>query len=524
MDLKFYCSLFLRRLHWFMLFLVIGSAIGITLAAVLPPVYVAQARLLVESEQIPGNLAESTVRTGATEQLQIIQQRILTRDTLVDMANRLDIYGNRAEGNRPQMTTDELVADMRGRISIITTGGAQRRGPATATLVAVNFEAPTARMSSRVTNELVTLIQRQDVEMRGGAARKTFDFFDQQVDRLDGVLARQSAAILEFKEENQEALPDSLDFRRSQQAAAQERQLQTEREIAALRDRRTRMESLRTQFEAQGRTPDAPARTPEEQQLQTLEEELSTLLTVLAPANPKVKLLEARVEGMRTRVDAQRALNISGAPTDEVGTPLSNFDLQMTELDGNIEYHVEQRDQLEQTLLNLATTIEATPGNAITLGTLERDYANTRVQYDQAVAKRATAETGRVIEDLRQGQRITVVEQAVVPSEPEKPNRRVIAAGGIGGGMMMGLAVVFLLELLNKGIRRPVDLTNRLGITPFATLPYYRTRAERIRRRMIILSILGFFLIAIPLSLWAVNTYVMPLDRLLSTVTQRLGS
>ncbi len=523
MDLKFYCSLFLRRLHWFLLFLVIGSAIGITLATVLPPVYVAEARLLVESEQIPGDLAQTTVRTGATEQLQIIQQRILTRDTLVDMANRLEIYGSRTNGERPRMTTDELVEDLRDRISIVTTGGAQRRGPATATLVGVNFEASTARMSARVTNELVTLIQRQDVEMRTGAARKTLDFFKQEVDRLDAVLARQSAAILEFKEENQEALPDSLDFRRSQQAGAQERQLQLEREIAALRDRRTRLESLRATLEQAERAPDTPARTPEEQQLKDLEEELATLLTVLAPANPKVKLLEARVEGLRTRVEAQRALNIPGEPTDDAGTPLSNFDLQMAELDGNIQYLVDQRDQLEQTLLNLATTIEATPGNAITLETLERDFANTRAQYDQNVAKRAEAETGDTIEALRQGQRISVVEQAVVPSEPEKPNRQVIAAGGIGGGMVLGLAVVVLLELLNKGIRRPVDLTNRLGITPFATLPYYRTRAELIRRRMIIFGILAFFLIAIPAGLWAFNTYVMPLDRFLDAITQRLG-
>lgn len=524
MDLKFYFSLFLRRLHWFMLFLVIGSAIGITLATVLPPVYVAEARLLVESEQIPGDLAETTVRVEAAEQLQIIEQRILTRDTLVDMANRLDVYGTRSEGRRPSMDTDELVEDMRDRVIFVVTGSSRRNEGAT--LISIGFEAPTARMATTVANELVTLIQREDVGMRTRVARQTLDFFNQQVDRLDGELARQSAAILEFKEENQDALPDSLDFRRSQQAAAQERQLQIEREISALRDRRSRLETLRAQFEEQGLSPDAPVQSPEEQQLKSLEEELSTLLTVLAPANPKVKLLEARVEGLRTRVEAQRKLNVS-APTsraDGLGTPLSNFDLQMADLDGNIGYLVDQRDQLEQTLLNLAATIEATPGNTITLETLERDFANTRAQYDENVAKRAEAATGDTIELLRQGQRISVVEQAVIPSEPEKPNRKVVAAAGVGGGMFLGLAMVALLELLNKGIRRPVDLTNRLGITPFATLPYYRTRAEAIRRRMIILSILGFFLIAIPLSLWAVNTYVMPLDRLLSTVTQRLGS
>ncbi len=520
MDFKFYFSLFLRRIHWFMLFLIIGSAIGLTLAVVLPPVYVAKARLLVESEQIPGDLAESTVRIEATEQLQIIKQRILTRETLVDMANRLEIYGPRGGGQRPRMTTDELVADMRTRVGIITSGGAQRRGPTLATLVDVNFEAATARMAATVTNELVTLIQRQDVEMRTGVAGRTLDFFEQEVDRLDAVLAAESAAILAFKEENQEALPDSLDFRRSQQAGAQERQVQLERELAGLNDRRSRMESLRAEFESSGQTPAGPDRTPEEIQLQALEEELATLLSVLAPANPKVKLLEARIAGLRARVEAQRAAR---GEVSDTGTPLTNFDLQMEQLEGQIEYLVSQRDQLDETLASLAASIEATPGNAITLETLERDYANSRREYDLAVAKRAQAQTGDIIEALRQGQRISVVEQAVVPSEPEKPNRKVVAAAGVGGGMFLGLAMVALLELLNKGIRRPVDLTNRLGITPFATLPYYRTRAELIRRRMIILCILGFFLIAIPAGLWAVDTYVIPLQRLLDMITARVG-
>ncbi len=128
-------------------------------------------------------------------------------------------------------------------------------------------------------------------------------------------------------------------------------------------------------------------------------------------------------------------------------------------------------------------SIEATPGNAITLSTLERDYANVRTQYDQAVANKARAETGDVIEALSKGQRISIIEQAVVPRDPERPNRALIAAGGVGGGMMLGLGMVLLLELRNAGIRRPVDLTTRLGIAPFATLPYYRTEGEILRRR-----------------------------------------
>ena len=519
MDLKFYFSLFMRRLHWFMLFLIVGSAIGLTLASVLPPVYVAQARLLVESEQIPGNLAESTVRIEATEQLQIIQQRILTRETLVDMSNRLDIYGTRDGQGRPRLDTDDLVADLRQRITFQITGTG-RRGNVGATFVAVGFEAPRARTAATVANELVTLIQREDVGMRTRVAGETLKFFEQEVDRLDAILATQKSEILRFKERNQDALPDSLDFRRSQQAANQERLLQLGRQEAALIDQRDRMESLRATFEAAGRDVDAAAQTPLEAELQNLREDLSAQLSILSPSNPKIRILEARIASMETRVEAERARR---GEVSEDGAPVSNFDLQTAELNGRLEFLVQEQAQIRDTLSDLARTIEATPGNAITLETLERDYSNTRTQYDQAVAKRAAAQTGDIIEALRQGQRISVVEQAVVPSEPTKPNRKLIAAAGIGGGFMAGLAFVTLLELLEKGIRRPVDLTNRLGIAPFATLPYYRTRAEQVRRRTIIFGVLGLLLVGIPAVLWAVDTYVMRLDRVLDMITARIG-
>ncbi|MGY9045529.1 hypothetical protein P775_06870 [Puniceibacterium antarcticum] len=519
MDLKFYLSLFLRRLHWFLLFLVIGSTIGLTLAKVLPPVYVAKARLLVESEQIPDDLAASTVKTEATEQLEIIQQRILTRDTLLEMANRLQVYAPQSGQSQQALDADSLVEDMRKRISIVTTGGTVARGPARATLVAVSFEAPSASLAASVTNELVTQILREDVAMRTRVARQTLEFFEQEVARLDKELAQRGATILSFKEKNQEALPDSLDFRRTQQAASQERLLQLEREAASLKDRRSRVVSLReTTNSMQGTTP-FQDQSPEQRQLQSLRDELSGLRAVLSSENPKIKLLETRIAAVEAVVENQ----IARAGVSGDGAPMSLYDVELADIDGQLDFNAAQRAQVEATLADLANSIEATPGNAITLDTLERDYANVRTQYDQAVANKARAETGDVIEALSKGQRISVIEQAVVPQEPERPNRAMIAAGGVGGGIALGLGMVVLLELLNAGIRRPADLTAKLGIQAFATLPYYRTRHEVLRRRSLIIIILGTFLIGIPITLWAVDTWYMPLDQLLNAVGRRIG-
>ena len=40
---------------------------------------------------------------------------------------------------------------------------------------------------------------------------------------------------------------------------------------------------------------------------------------------------------------------------------------------------------------------------------------------------------------------------------------------------------------------------------------------------MIIFGILGLFLIGIPLGLWAFDAYVIPIDRLINSFTQRMG-
>ena len=518
MDLRFYFALFLRRLHWFLLFVVIGATAGVTIATVLPPTYIAQSVLIVESEQIPSELASSTVQTQATEALQIIQQRILTRDRLIEMANRMRIYQGEA-AERPRMTADEIVTDLRERIFIVTTGqGSAPRGQSQATIVTVSFEAPTARLSADVTNEIVSMMLQENVALRTNVAGQTLDFFVEEVARLDRELAAQGAEILAFQEEHLNALPDSLDFRRSQQAAAQERLLQLEREQSVLRDRRTRLVTL---YEETGRVaPTAPeTQTPEERQLAALRDELTAALAVLSPSNPRIRLLESRIEALEAQMSATTG---SGPDAPVVDPQLTAYEIQLADIDGQLDFLDEQREQIQATLDALQASIAATPANAIVLDSLQRDYAAVQAQYEQAVANRARAETGDTIEALSKGQRITVIESAVPPQEPDSPNRPLIAVAGLVGGIALGVGLLALIELLNTAIRRPVDITSKLGITPLGTLPFVRTPWETRRRRIILVTAFAVVLVGLPAALWYVHTEITPLDTMLNRVLDRL--
>jgi hypothetical protein len=186
--------------------------------------------------------------------------------------------------------------------------------------------------------------------------------------------------------------------------------------------------------------------------------------------------------------------------------------VQLADLDGQLAFIARERAGIGTEMAALAASIAATPGNAITLETLERDYANIRVQYDQAVSSKARAETGDMIEALAKGQRISVIEQAVAPEEPDWPNRPLMAAAGVILGLMAGGGLVLALELLKGAVRRPEDLQRGLNLIPLVTLPYIATLAELRRRRLWQMAGLAALLLAPPLALWALHEFYLPLD------------
>ncbi|MFW2541562.1 GumC family protein [Primorskyibacter sp. 2E107] len=487
MDLGYYVRILLRRLPWLIILVGIGGGAGLYFAMTLPPVYEANARLLVESEQIPDELAASTVQTVATEQIQIIEQRILTREVLLEMANRLDIYADER-----QMPASDKVADLRDRIKISLQGGRNQ-----ATLVTVGFRADKAQQAATVTNEVVTLILKENVAMRTTVSGQTLDFFTQEVDRLGQEMSRLSARMLSFQEENLDSLPDSLDFRRSQQASVQERLAALDRNEDALKDRRNRLVEL---FENTGSVPvaeDGPQLTVEARQLLTLKREYANSVAVLSLDNPKIAVLRARIEALERVVAEQQSEASQNGDTgaEPMAPPPTAFELQLADIDAQIAATERQRAELENQMSDLVETIQATPGNTITLDAMQRDYQNLQVQYNQAVANKARAETGDMIEALSKGQRISLVEQAIAPQNPISPNRPLLLAGGLGGGLFLAIALIALLEFMNSAIRRPSELGDKLGIAALATVPYIETRQQIRRRRVVRVSAVAVVLL-----------------------------
>lgn len=505
LDLSYYFAVFLRRIHYFILVFALVSAAAVAAAFLLPAVYTARATLIVEGSQIPGPLQPPTIQAAAMEKLQVAEKNLMRRVNLLDTAQKLKTFKDLA-----RMTPDQIVQSMQDNTVITMSTG---RGEAT--IMTIAFDGETGPKAAAVVNEYVTIILSNDAQFRKTVAEDTVAIFDADVKRLDGVLSEMSAKILKFQEENKDALPNTLTYRLGQQQILQDRLSTTERDIALLKDQKDRMVAL---FEATGQISGTNVtQTPEAQQLAQFRQQLNSSLAVLSPTNPKIKQLEAQIRQVEKIVQAQQA------PAGAAGSPMSPIDVQIASMDAQMQGLDEQRKKLVDELQKLKDSIDRTPANQIALDAMNRDYTNIQDQYNTAVQKKAAAASGEQIELQSKGERLSVVEAASAPDTPTKPNRIMIAGAGIAAGASMGVALIVLLELLNRAVRRPKDLIRAFGITPLATIPYMRTPSETMTRRSGFVALLLLAVVGIPAAIYAVHVYVAPLDYIFGKLAEKIG-
>lgn len=450
---------------------------------------------------------------AALEQLQVVEQRLMTRANLLEIARKFAVLPEIAT-----MAPDDIVAAMRANTIIIKQAGRDQ-----ATLMSITFSAGNAQTAAAVVNDYVTRILTDNTAARTSQAQDTLQFFQQEVERLGANLSTQSAKILEFQNQNADALPGTLNYRMTEQSNLQERLGTIQRDIAGLEDQKRRLVEI---YRSTGQLEDERATppTPEEAQLAALETELAQSKAVLAPENPKVVLLQTRVNEMRAQVEAKAAEAAATLQVDgEADAPMTLLEIQASEIDSRIALLTEESDSITSQLAVLKESIDRSAGVSVQLEALLRDQANIQAQYDAATARLSAASTGERIAVLSKGQRIGVLDAATVPDTPARPNRTRITLMGGAVGLALGLGLVMLLELLNGSVRRSVDLERRLNIVPIGVIPYVATPGEVLRRRLLILLMVLVVLGGVPGLAWLVDTYYMPLDLVLEKVTSKLG-
>jgi uncharacterized protein involved in exopolysaccharide biosynthesis len=509
-----YPGVFRRRAWILALAIVIGSFLALGIAYLLPPVYRSTAKILIESQQIPSDLARSTVTSSASERLHLIAQRLLTRENLLEIIKRVNLYAD-----RPDLTLTEKVEKMRESTLI---EGAEnpfisaraRRNMVTVSTFTISFEADRATQAAKVANEFVTMVIERNLQSRSMRASETNDFFKQEVERLAVELLAIEGQITAYKHENDAALPGSLEFRRAEFADLGERMFEREQRRFGLEEAKRTLEQALITGED---TPVEGQLTEDEKLLRNLERTYAEQSAIYAESHPVMRRMATRIKLLRQSISPATAggdsASLRGA---EITQKIKLIDTQLT-------LHTQQRAVDELRKATLEASIAKTPDVEMGLNALNRSYSDLQFQYQQAVLKQVEAETGEKLEINRQSESFEIIEQARVPDEPDAPNRPLIAVGGLFGSAALGVVLVVLAEMLDTAIRTPGDLERRLGLRPVVTIPYIRTAAEIHRRRLRIAGVVLAVLVIVPGGLFALDKYYLPLPLLVERLLDQAG-
>jgi capsular polysaccharide biosynthesis protein len=102
---------------------------------------------------------------------------------------------------------------------------------------------------------------------------------------------------------------------------------------------------------------------------------------------------------------------------------------------------------------------------------LTRGYQTALQSYNELQKQRDEAQRATDLEKKQEGEQFRVLDPANLPERPSFPNRPLFAAGGLGGGLALGLGITFLLELGNSSMRSERDVEFALRLPVLAMVP-----------------------------------------------------
>jgi uncharacterized protein involved in exopolysaccharide biosynthesis len=277
-----YFDIFKRRFFYFLFPFGLISILGLYLATTQKPSYLSEGKILIESQLIAPDFVNTTAT--ATERIQLIQQRILTRENLLLVANKFGLFPEQPRIlDLMRMSTRIKSADVEGL-------GQPRPGTAT-TAFTVGFEYETPELAMRVANEFVTMIVNEDERSRTSRSTEAVKILAGEAKEIEDKLESTQMQISEISRRPQDSVPEIPEQQRSQVAAftalkaelIQKSSIYSEAHpaVIALRKRVAAMEKSLTQ-------PTTKAPSTQADEVDTLKRQREALEKRLADANGRL--------------------------------------------------------------------------------------------------------------------------------------------------------------------------------------------------------------------------------------------
>jgi len=474
----------LRRKWYIIVPLVVSIPISFGVYKYIPKVYRATTLILVQPQSVPENYVQSSITDTAINRLSTIGQEIMSRTRLEKVIREFNLYSDL----RKEVSMEARVETMRKAIEVKVQ---EERKEQTRNSFTISFEGEEPKTVMVVTNKLASLVIEENLKVRELQAGGTSRFINKELLTMEDRLKRKEQEIRVYRERNMGQLPQQLDANLRILEQLQQQRRTISEKIRAAEDRTVifqgQLEQLK-KLELRGDSlpNQGPLNIPlirdPVTQLNALKRELASIQTKMKDTHPdvidlkkKIAALESQVEGWeRGRPDGE-GIATKNLPPSRLDSDTERFYRQLTEQYNSALLEAKRLAEEEKGLkeqMNLyQSRIEDTPKREQELVLLTRDYDLLKTKYQSLLDKNLQAQMAENLERKQEGEQFKILDPAVLPEKPIKPNRnKILLAGGLLG-IALGFGLTLFRESLDQSFRTVSDLEEDLGIPVLATIP-----------------------------------------------------
>jgi polysaccharide chain length determinant protein (PEP-CTERM system associated) len=457
--------------------------ITVFIALYKPAIYRSEATILVESQQIPTELIQSTVTSYAEERIQIIKQLVMTRENLYKIIRKYNLYPDLIG----EIPVSQIVRKMQQNI-FVELGNAQIRGVSyrnrrTQTLAfTVAFEDVVPEITQQVANELVTLFLSENLKARTERASQTTEFLAREADKLKLKMNEIETQVAEFKQLNKDSLPENLSLNMQILDRVNQSLITLDRDIKSAEEQKAYLDVDLATLDASTSVDEQVIAATPEQQLANLEARYAQLSTVYGPAHPDIKKVKRQIADLKSKIQA-------GSNEDNPGVIVAGssasmlIQVKIATANSTIVSLKKQRKEIESRIEDLEKRIQRTPQVERAFKSLDRDYLNIKERYEDLRDKETTARLSQSMEEQSKAERFALVEPPLLPHKPDKPNRKKIVLMGLLLAIMGGIGLVFLREQLDGSIHGASQLTHITKRVPLVSIAYIENSKDFIQNK-----------------------------------------
>ena len=447
---------------------------------------------MIVPQRVPENFVRPTVTSSLSERLNAISSQILSRTRLERIINEFNLYPEQRETE----LMEDVVAQMRRDLGI----GIARRGRRVVESFTVSFESESRQLAMQVAQRLASLFIQENLEDRELQADSTTRFLESQLESARRGLEEHEQILEEYRRRFNGELPSQLGANTQLMQNVQTR-LQALSE-GMTRDQEQLLTLGRLSSEASGRLEldsstvidldQLPADAPAAIQLEVARAGLRNLELRLKPEHPDVIRAKQVIAGLEVRAEAE-ALSQPlvegpegpGTSRDPRREQISAYQREVATIERRLAAGQEEQTELQQSLLDYQSRIQATPARESDLTEITRDYETLRSNYTGLLQKSEAARLSLNLERRQIGEQFRMLDAARLPERPISPDRLQLVTTAAMMGLGFGVGLTLLLEYRNTSLRKHEDVVAALSLPVLAVVPLMTSRREQRHQRTV---------------------------------------